>query len=454
MANDTLILPTPHKKQLEFLADDHRFKVLNWGRRTGKSVAVWEKVVLEAMRRQGTYYIIGPTYKQTKEIYWEEICKRYRGPFMTFNEQELSIEFDFLSGFSIPTTHGDIPVNHDPDLPPSRIILKGADNPDSLRGVSLCGAVLDEYAFMPKGKQIFDDIVSPALADRDGWCVFISTPNGVVNHFYELVKSAKADPEEYFFSHATAQDNIYFPKGQFERERKRYEREGKGDQFNQEWMAEFVNPTQLIYDKFSYDMHVLTAKQMEEQKPREGTYNLAIDFGMTDPTAALFVFIDYSGNWWVYDEIYKTDLHLDQLISVLRDKMADNHFTRIIGDGAARFELESLKKRRFRITGAKKGADSIANGIRELGSLLYPREQQDGPPKPKFFISSKCASTIKEFERYSWERDSDGEIISVPEDTFNHSMDALRYLALDKITQVKKEKRKREYDPVTGRTLN
>lgn len=448
MTNDTLVLPKPHDKQSEFISDDHRFKVLNWGRRTGKSVAVWEKVVLEAMRRQGTYYIVGPTYKQTKEIYWQEICKRYRGPFMNFNEQELSITFDYIGGFTIPTTAGDLEVNHDPNLPPSRIILKGADNPDSLRGVSLCGCVMDEYAFMPKGKELYETIIRPALADRDGWSVFISTPNGVVNHFYDLVKTAQERPERYFFSHATALDNPYFAKGEFEEARSDYEKEGKIEQFNQEWMAEFVNPSQLIYDSFDYKTHVF--HKMEDM-PEEGTYNLTIDFGMTDPTAALFVKIDYAGNWWVYDEIYKTDLHLDQLIYVLRDKMGDNHFTRILGDGAARFELESLRKRRFRITGAKKGADSIANGIRELRAQLSVRE---GTGKPKFFIHAKCKNTIKEFERYSWERDGSGEVINTPEDTFNHSMDALRYLALDKATPIKKEKRKRIYDPITGRTLN
>lgn len=443
-----LVLPKPHKKQAEFIADTHRFKVLNWGRRTGKSVAVWEKVVLEAMLRQGTYYIVGPTYKQTKEIYWQEICKRYRGDFMTFNEQELSITFDFLSGMKIPTTSGEISVDHNPDLPPSRIILKGADNPDALRGVSLAGCVMDEYAFMPKGKELYETIIRPALADRDGWCVFISTPNGVVNHFYDLVKVAQERPERYFFSYATALDNPYFSPKEFEEARFDYEREGKIDQFNQEWLAQFVNPSQLIYNNFDYKTHVF--HKMDEM-PVEGTYNVCVDFGMTDPTAALFVKIDYQGNWWVYDEIYKTDLHLDQLIYVLRDKMGDDHFTRIIGDGAARFELESLRKRRFRITAAKKGADSIANGIRELRALLEVRESTG---KPKFFIHAKCVNTIKEFERYSWERDGNGDVINTPEDSFNHAMDALRYLALDKINVQKKEKRKRYYDEDTGRLLN
>lgn len=443
-----LLLPVPHDKQAEFLSDPHRYKVLNWGRRTGKSVAVWEKVVLEGMLRQGTYYIIAPTYKQAKAIYWRDICKRYKGDFMTFNEQELSITFDHLTGIQMNVNGQMITVNHDPDLPPTRIELKGADTADSLRGTGIMGAVMDEYAFMPDGKYLYDTIIRPALADRNGWAVFISTPNGVQNHFYDLVKTAQADTERYFFSHATALDNKYFPAEQFEEAKHEYEVEGKLEQFNQEWMAEFVNPSQLIYSNFAYDTHVFT--NMDEI-PREGSKNLTMDFGVTDPFAALFVHIDYNGTWWVYDEIYKTDMHFDQMLYVLRDKMGDDRYTRILGDGAARFELESMRKRHFRITGAKKGADSIAAGIRELKSLLEVRE---GTGKPKFFIHASCKNTIKEFERYSWERDSRGEIMNVPESGHDHSMDALRYLALDKAKPVKKTKRKRDYDPDTGRPLN
>ena len=278
-----LILPNPHPKQAEFLADTHRYKVLNWGRRTGKSVAVWEKVVLEGMLRQGTYYIIAPTYKQAKSIYWRDICKTYKGDFMTFNEQELSITFDHLSGMEIETTSGKLLINHDPELPPTRIELKGADNPDSLRGTGICGAVMDEYAFMSDGKYLYDTIVRPALADRNGWAVFISTPNGIQNHFYDLIQNAKLDPDRYFFSHATALDNPYFTNTEFEEARSEYEKEGKLDQFNQEWMAEFVNPTQLVYADFDYDTHVFNDVNLI---PREGTLNLSIDFGMTDPTPA------------------------------------------------------------------------------------------------------------------------------------------------------------------------
>lgn len=446
-----LLLPNPHDKQADFLADAHRYKVLNWGRRSGKSVAVWEKVVLEGMLRQGTYYIIAPTYKQAKAIYWRDICKRYKGDFMLFNEQELSVTFDHLSNIIIPTTAGDIKVTHDPDLPPTRIELKGADNPDSLRGTGICGAVLDEYAFIPDGKYLYDSIIRPALSDRNGWAVFISTPNGVYNHFYDLCQNAQADDDMYYFSHATAADNSYFDATEFETTRREYEKEGKIDQFNQEWLAMFTNPTQLVYGDFDRDIHVLPGKEFDEKMPEHGSFNSSIDFGMTDPTAAGFVKIDFAGNWWVYDEVYQKDLHLDQLVYVLRDKMGDERFTRIIGDGAARFELESLRKRRFRITAAKKGADSIFNGIKEVKSLLKVREATG---LPKIFIRSTCKNVIREFESYSWIRDAFGEITNVPEDKNNHAMDWVRYLALDKAAPAERTKRKRYYDPDTGRALN
>jgi hypothetical protein len=164
---------------------------------------------------------------------------------------------------------------------------------------------------------------------------------------------------------------------------------------------------------------------------------------MTDPTAAGFVKIDYEGNWWVYDEIYQTDLHLDQLVYVLRDKMGDDSYSPVfLGDGAARFELESLRKRRFRITGARKGADSIANGIKEVKALLHVRE---GTGKPKIFLRAinyqKLPKESLRFTRFF--RDSSAvNITNVPEDKNNHAMDWVRYLALDRSTPARAYKKK------------
>ena len=63
------------------------------------------------------------------------------------------------------------------------IYLKGADRPDTLRGVSLKYLVLDEYAFMKQ--DVWEAILRPALSDKKGEALFIGTPEGR-NHFYDL----------------------------------------------------------------------------------------------------------------------------------------------------------------------------------------------------------------------------------------------------------------------------
>ena len=78
------------------------------------------------------------------------------------------------------------------DLPnKGRVKLYGADNPDALRGIYLDGVVLDEPAQIDP--TLWPEIIRPALADRQGWAVFVGTPKGR-NAFYEVWRRAeKAD---------------------------------------------------------------------------------------------------------------------------------------------------------------------------------------------------------------------------------------------------------------------
>ena len=150
---------TLHPTQSEIFKSPARFKVIRCGRRFGKSYLSTVIIIAKALEKKGDYWFIAPTYKQAKEIAWrlltelmpkEAISKR--------NETELSMEL--LNG--------------------SRIALKGADNPDALRGVGLNGCVMDEYAFMKPF--VWEEIVRPMLFDTGGWAIFISTPYGY-NHF-------------------------------------------------------------------------------------------------------------------------------------------------------------------------------------------------------------------------------------------------------------------------------
>jgi hypothetical protein len=68
----------------------------------------------------------------------------------------------------------------------SMIRLYGADNPDALRGPYLDGVVLDEFADMKP--EVWNEVVRPMLADRQGWATFIGTPKGK-NEFWRLYET-------------------------------------------------------------------------------------------------------------------------------------------------------------------------------------------------------------------------------------------------------------------------
>lgn len=112
-------------------------------------------------------------FAQAKKIAWEYI-KYYTGviPGVKVNNSECFVE--------LPSSH--------PGSAEARIYILGADNPDSLRGMYLDGVVLDEYG------QMKESMVrcAPALADREGWAVFVSTPKGQ-NGFYKKWMEAQGN---------------------------------------------------------------------------------------------------------------------------------------------------------------------------------------------------------------------------------------------------------------------
>jgi phage terminase large subunit-like protein len=98
-----------------------------------------------------------------------------------------------------------------------RIYIKGADNPDSLRGIGLSYVVLDEYADMKSF--VWDEIIDPALMDVKGSALFIGTPKGK-NHFYKLFIGALEGAtgfEDWEAFHFKSLDNPFIDPSEIER---------------------------------------------------------------------------------------------------------------------------------------------------------------------------------------------------------------------------------------------
>jgi hypothetical protein len=158
--------------------DDHLYKCVAAGRRFGKSYLAAVELYIEGakthkIRSDGSeidlinevVYYVGPTFKQARENLWNVMMELGQGLIAGVRQNEGEIKL----------TNGRI------------IRFKGADDPDSLRGVGLSYVVMDEYAFMKPS--VWEYIILPALARAEGGALFIGTPAGK-NHFYQMWMAA------------------------------------------------------------------------------------------------------------------------------------------------------------------------------------------------------------------------------------------------------------------------
>ena len=139
-----------------------------------------------------------------------------------------------------------------------------------------------------------------------------------------------------------------------------------------------------------------------------------MDFGYTnDPTAFLIGFIDTNKKEiWIWDELYKKAL-VNREIATEIESMGYKKEV-ITCDSAEPKSIEELKQLGLRAKAARKGKDSIMNGIQFIQDF-------------KIYIHPRCTNFLTEISNYSWQKDRFGKAINVPEDSFNHLMDALRY---------------------------
>ena len=169
-----------HDAQLTIHQSKARYKVVAAGRRFGKSHLAAVELLLKALETENhagydvtdkEVYYIAPTFEQAKKIMWPKLKA------IGMMAKEGGIIESTIENTAVMTL-----VNG------RRISIKGADRPDSLRGVGLAYVVLDEYAFMKP--DVWAMIIRPALADVEGEALFIGTPDGK-NHFYDVFEFAK-----------------------------------------------------------------------------------------------------------------------------------------------------------------------------------------------------------------------------------------------------------------------
>lgn len=167
-----------------------------------------------------------------------------------------------------------------------------------------------------------------------------------------------------------------------------------------------------IVDGLVYENWTERAFTLDEIKGCKTTCGL--DFGYTnDPTAFFMGFLDIENKrLYVWDEFYEKGMSN----KAINNKIVAMGYgkERITGDSAEPKSIDELKSLKLRIKGAKKGKDSIMNGVQWIQDL-------------EIIIHPRCTNFITEISNYTWAEDKFGNKLNKPIDDFNHLMDAMRY---------------------------
>ena len=166
----------------------------------------------------------------------------------------------------------------------------------------------------------------------------------------------------------------------------------------------------LVYSNFEeLDFDIEEIKKRKNIKSAFG-----LDFGYTnDPTAFICLLVDLDNmEIFIFDEHYQKAMSNKMIVDMIKYKGYAKE--RIIGDSSEPKSIDDIKKQGiYRIKGARKGKDSILNGIQYIQDF-------------KIYVHPKCENTIIELSNYVWDT-KDGNAINKPIDDYNHLMDALRY---------------------------
>tara|TARA_Y100000768_G_scaffold382110_1_gene361891 strand:- start:262 stop:1512 length:1251 start_codon:yes stop_codon:yes gene_type:complete len=261
--------------------DKTRFKCVAAGRRTGKSrLAAYMLLVKALSSKKGNIFYVAPTQGQARDIMWNLLLELGNSV----------IASSHVNNMQIKLANG------------ATISLKGADRPDTMRGVQIAFLCIDEYA--EQKPETWELVLRPALTDLKGHALFIGTPVGR-NHFYDLYKFAKlGDDEDWTAFHFTSYDNDLLDKREIDAAKKSM----SSYAFRQEFMASFeARGSEMFKEDWI---------EFESEEPEQGDYYVSVDLAgyeeegkskrkqkRLDNTAISVVKVNKDG-WWVKQIIY------------------------------------------------------------------------------------------------------------------------------------------------------
>ena len=370
----------------EILKDKTRYKILSCGRRWGKSYFSILFLLSKPLKRNERRWIVFPTYRQAKMVSWSILKDIFAKKDVSINETELSITFD----------NG------------AKIELKGADKPDSLRGVSTTMVVMDEYSYMKEN--VWGEIIQPTLAETKGSALFVGTPTGVQNHFYDLFVKGQSKGGDYKSWQFTTLEGGFISEEEVENAKKNLDKRT----FEQEYLASFLTAANRAAYNFSRDIHC----KVMDKSPR---MFWGIDFGVASYMTAILMCENTAGEVYVFDEIGLQNSNTFELAKIMQQKAPN---LPCFPDPAGRARTSNSTKSDHRIL-QEAGFTVIsrkANPLQKDRLNVLNKMLEDATGKHRLFINPKCKNLIRDLELCTLEN---GQILKT--ETLSHFLDGICY---------------------------
>lgn len=415
---ETVFNPTPG--QLEVIQSNARYRLVNCGRRWGKTtLAVNEMLAFASMKPNSLVVYYAPTFSQARDIAWrmlKHFAPQY-GKVKSINETRLEIKIN-----------------------DSEIWLRGVENYESARGLGIHFLVIDEIAMMRNWYSIWEEVLRATLADTSGQALFCSTPKGY-NHWYELWQKGQNNEDGYTSWTFPSSSNPHLKPEEIEQAHKELRLEA----FEQEWEAQFRSTVGLAHPQFERSIHLLDSFEI----PHDWSFGRGFDFGSAHPTSSVRVAIDPDGNWFVdcyYKEAGKT---IQEHANAVMAQDYGKGQIPIWGDPSGAQWITEFNQYNLHVQGANKEIGTNARNwvescvesvnqrlkIQQGHIVLLPNGVKiDNAPKLFFLKNPGYEKLIYEIENLKWKDAKEGGLLPTldeGQDQYGHFdlMAALRYLS-------------------------
>ena len=277
------------KPQAKIFSSKKRFKIVNAGRRFGKTWVSGAFITEKAQNHnKKTVIYVAPTLNMARNLMWDTWIKDHIPEEYIKHKNEQNMVMTFHTN--------------------SKFYCMSAEHPDRLRGLAADLLIIDECAMIDDD---FYDVVSPVLADKhhDGEALFISTPKGY-NWFYDLYHFGLKHPESYDCFQFTTIEGGNVSEEKIAEDKARM----TPKMFAQEYLASFETLSARVYENFD---RILNSCNWEDDFGF-GDIHVGMDFNVNPMTAVIANY--HRGRLCIFDEIVEKNSNTDEVAKLIKQK--------------------------------------------------------------------------------------------------------------------------------------